>query len=356
MRFLTFSLFLTFSCFYSFSQVGIAGRVVDAHTGEPIVGVHIFISQSEVGDYTNEKGEYKLENLKRSTFSLVFSHVGYTTQIFEVAHLSAMERIDVELEEDVRQLEEVYVEGKGDRKWGRYLKRFMELFLGNNHDDDLISIENDYLIDFTDLKGRDFSIDNKPLLKISNNYLGYEIDYQLESFKASEGSSYLGYSNFQKLNDSTMTEFWRMNREKAYKGSLRHFFESLINNELGVNGFAATLYRVEANRFSKVEPEMLNDAKEPVTVKATETNSVNVEIKSVDGEYYEIVFNRLMGVVYFDELDGFGKPQTSEIRLIEPLEVYPNGIIRNPEAIVTYGFLANMGVYELLPFEYQIGN
>lgn len=353
MRFYTISLFLISMSFYSVAQIGIVGRVVDAKTDEPINGVHAYISQSQIGDYTIADGSYQLKNLERRTFTLVFSHVGYLSQVFEISNLSSLQTLDIALEEDVTQLGEVQVDGTVDRKWGRYFKRFKDAFLGANHDESLITIENDYIVDFKSLKGRDFNVENQPVLNIVNKYLGYEIEFQLLEFQESRGNSYFGYSNFKEMTDVDLKEQWVINREQAYNGSLRHFFKAVIDNKVGENGFAGTLVFERDDRVIQANRSLINESREPLRVQKVGPQSANISIASIEGQYYEITFDRLLEVAYFDELDGFGDPQTSMIKLTAPLEVYPNGIIKNPKVMIVYGFLANRGVYELLPFEYE---
>lgn len=337
----------------AFSQAGIRGTVTDAQTGEPIIGVHAYISQSQIGDYTVSNGSYQLKNLDRRTFTLVFSHVGYFTQVYEISNLATSQTLDITLKEDVRQLEEVEVDGKVDRKWEKYLKRFNEYFLGTNHIDTLITIENGYLVDFKDLKGRDFRVENQPILNIVNRYLGYEVEFQLSEFQASRGSSYFGYSNFRQMDDLDLMEQWEINRAQAYNGSLRHFFKAVIDNKFGENGFAATLVFEKDDRISPLTMSLISDEREPLRIEQAGPQLPNISITSIEGQYYEITFDRLLEIVFFDELDGFGDPQKSQIKLLAPLEIYPNGIIKNPQVMIIYGFLADRGVYELLPFEYE---
>ncbi|MFT6872775.1 MAG: hypothetical protein ACJAVN_001787 [Roseivirga sp.] len=337
----------------SLAQLSISGVVTDAQTGEPITGAHVFISESQVGDYSALDGSYKLDDLTRRTFRLVISHIGYFTQVYEISNLATSQTLDITLKEDVRQLEEVEVDGKVDRKWEKYLKRFNEYFLGTNHIDTLITIENGYLVDFKDLKGRDFRVENQPILNIVNRYLGYEVEFQLSEFQASRGSSYFGYSNFRQMDDLDLMEQWEINRAQAYNGSLRHFFKAVIDNKFGENGFAATLVFEKDDRISPLTMSLISDEREPLRIEQAGPQSPNISITSIEGQYYEITFDRLLEIVFFVELDGFGDPQKSQIKLLAPLEIYPNGIIKNPQVMIIYGFLADRGVYELLPFEYE---
>gem|GEM_PF-1651780 len=356
------SMKLFFSCiiFFSFanealSQFLVSGKVTDAETGQPILGVHVFISQSQIGSYSLVDGHYELNTQERRTFSLVFSHIGYFTQVFEIANLNANQTIDIELKPDVKQLSEIRVDGKEDKKWGRYLKRFKNTFLGANHDKEQIMIKNDFLADFSYLKGRDYRVDNQPIFKIDNHFLGYEVEFQLLQFQESKGSAYFGYSNFIEMEAANTgeAEQWRLNRRDAYNGSLTHFFRSVLENTLGPNGFGATYITEPKDHKDRKMDFFENDVRDPLRIKDTQVQKSNISIISMSDQYYEIAFDQRLEIVYFDELDGFGEPQKSEIKITAPLQVYPNGIIKNPEVMVVFGFLADRGIYELLPFEYN---
>ena len=57
----------------------ISGRVLDAKTNEPLIGVNILITQTKLGTVTDVNGNFILNNLKEGQYNLRFSYLGYST-------------------------------------------------------------------------------------------------------------------------------------------------------------------------------------------------------------------------------------------------------------------------------------
>lgn len=64
----------------SFGQSGgkIVGKVTDAKTGEPLVGVNVLVAGTKLGAATNLEGEYVLIKVPSGMYTLVASSIGYT--------------------------------------------------------------------------------------------------------------------------------------------------------------------------------------------------------------------------------------------------------------------------------------
>jgi Fe(3+) dicitrate transport protein len=74
----------------------ITGTVVDAKTGEVLIGANIHISGSNRGAATDENGEFKIVGLAPSSYTLVGSFLGYERQNAQVS-VSANETVSVAL-------------------------------------------------------------------------------------------------------------------------------------------------------------------------------------------------------------------------------------------------------------------
>jgi TonB-dependent starch-binding outer membrane protein SusC len=90
----------------------VTGKVVDAITGEALLGVNIIVEGTTLGVVTDSDGNYSLD-APSANASLVFSFIGYTTQTVSIGGRNA---IDVKLEPDTKSLEEVVVVGYGVQK------------------------------------------------------------------------------------------------------------------------------------------------------------------------------------------------------------------------------------------------
>lgn len=99
-------------------QQTVRGRVTDAMNGTPIPGVNVVVQGSQaltgsvVGTVTDVDGNYEIE-VPEGLGTLVFSFIGYRTQIVEIEGRS---RIDVSLQVDVQLLDDVVVVGYGTQE------------------------------------------------------------------------------------------------------------------------------------------------------------------------------------------------------------------------------------------------
>jgi len=89
----------------------LAGRVVDARTKEPMVGVNIVIVNSRLGGTTNGKGEYKIFNIPAGRRTVQYSYIGYKKYTVENVSINAdlTTTLNVALEQGELALEEIVV-------------------------------------------------------------------------------------------------------------------------------------------------------------------------------------------------------------------------------------------------------
>ncbi|RMF54370.1 MAG: carboxypeptidase-like regulatory domain-containing protein, partial [Calditrichaeota bacterium] len=59
----------------------ILGKVVDANTGEPLVGVNVVVVGTEMGSATNEEGEFIITPLAPGMYNVEFSYIGYARYV-----------------------------------------------------------------------------------------------------------------------------------------------------------------------------------------------------------------------------------------------------------------------------------
>ena len=62
-----------------FASGKIKGKVVDASSGEPLVGANVIVVGTSMGAATNVSGEYTVLNIPSGTYTLKTSYVGYQT-------------------------------------------------------------------------------------------------------------------------------------------------------------------------------------------------------------------------------------------------------------------------------------
>lgn len=74
------------------TTIEFSGRVVDAASGEPLVGATVFLVESRQGSATDREGRFTIASVKPGTYTAMFRLVGYEEQ-----------RIPLQLQEDVMQ-------------------------------------------------------------------------------------------------------------------------------------------------------------------------------------------------------------------------------------------------------------
>jgi TonB-linked SusC/RagA family outer membrane protein len=93
-------------------QQKVTGRITDASTNEPLVGVNVIVEGTTVGSTTDNEGKFSVD-VPGSNSVLVITYIGYIT---EKVKLAGQSTIDVKLVPDVTKLDEVLVIGYGIRK------------------------------------------------------------------------------------------------------------------------------------------------------------------------------------------------------------------------------------------------
>ena len=89
----------------------VQGSVVDASTGEELIGVNIRIKGTDQGTVTDADGKFTLDVSKNA--ELQFTYIGYKEQTIEVGDLGV---IHVKMQADNEMLDEVVVVGAGTQK------------------------------------------------------------------------------------------------------------------------------------------------------------------------------------------------------------------------------------------------
>jgi TonB-linked SusC/RagA family outer membrane protein len=92
-------------------SIVVSGTVADA-TGEPMIGVNVFVKGTSIGSITDVNGRFSL-NVPDNSAILVFSFIGYATQEIKVGN---QRTINITLQEDNQQLDEVVVVAYGTAK------------------------------------------------------------------------------------------------------------------------------------------------------------------------------------------------------------------------------------------------
>lgn len=352
------SLFLLAQLGLAQQTTTIRGRILDRDTKEPIAFCAVALSGTSLGSITNEKGIYVIENVPLQSFKIVASHIAYYNKVIDFNPDYQKEQYSMSLKAKVTELETVAVETRGRGKVSRLKRRNMETFrrliLGETYDRRYIEITNEDIVDFQDRMDKVLKTTKTYDLNIVNNHLGYEISYLNLGFSLSEEmKTFVGFPVFNALQpeNDEQKQTWEANRERAYKGSLNHFFKSLITHTLDEEGFLAQYTNYDP---SKRRPKG-NLVTEQLRTKQSGRTRPNIQI-AFDEEkgYYTVSFSKVIEAFFFRE---DGSAVEFKLKPVRPqIEVYPSGVLRNPLSIVVYGDLAQRGVYQMVPSNYQPKN
>ncbi len=106
-------LFLLCNFSYAQKKIGIQGIVYDAATGEVLAGAELEIIGIEHFEITSKEGRYLFSDLKKGTYTITVSYVGYTPQKKKVTLNNKSVTQHFRLQEMSTELDEVVVTGTG---------------------------------------------------------------------------------------------------------------------------------------------------------------------------------------------------------------------------------------------------
>lgn len=336
----------------------IRGHITDLKTGEPIPFVNVFFNNTTIGTTSNVRGDFYLYQLDSGRYNLIVSMVGYETVSMDI-RLSGQPVLtfDLKLKESVTTLSEVQLIGKEDREWNRNLRRFKREFLGGQEEYANSELQNPYVLEFyrgPDSKG--FTATANEPLEIINQDLGYKILFFLEKFEQTSGSLvFYGMTRFEELEggNPVMQEQYAGKRLNTYRGSLRHFFKTLVDSTFREEGFLA--YRITGNQayhkgdtfYDKVGKEY----KEIIVGDILYNSRFPYEkILRFQDQIMVIYIHKAWADSPFIDLPY----QVTWIRLTgRDLRLHTSGYVYNPIGYEVTGYRSQDRVLQMLPFEYQ---
>lgn len=367
-----------YSCFV---QAQVQGKVVD-EWGTAIPEVLVYVDGTSIATQTNAEGIFTIE-LPSGNHQLVFRNENFNNEYIQVNQSTQFLEIILQTEDLVR-LEEAVLTPLSNEKWKEYYSLFQALFLGQNEAAKQVKILNPKVLKFKyDAEKRLLTATALAPLKISNGYLGYDLEYDLVEFFMDYQHQYQyleGTILFtsQKGSQSKQRK-WNKNRLEAYNGSLMHFMRALHQEKLKENGFLINRLirkenpaylafkqrqqeaqeRGEALRMGKVPAkiiETLVKAEVPYdSLRVRQEDKVILNFKGL----YDIEFTGekedLSYVRSVKRQDFFGN-QNSMIYLLDEktIEISPNGNFHHPAHLMIEGYFTWEKVAHLLPLDFEM--
>jgi CarboxypepD_reg-like domain len=371
---LSFFLFFTL---ISQAQFIISGRVLNESGTEPVSKASIYINNSTIGTASNENGEYIMHHIKPGVYEVIVSHVGFEVIVYKIEIKSADIRLTFKLVPKVKEMRDILVVTSSQRE--KWLAILRENFLGLTLAADRSKILNEEDIFFEKGQTKDVvkAFSEVPLI-VENKELGYRIYFELQEFifDAKEGRTlFFGFSRYEEMGDpdSEPRKKYIRNREKTYKGSTLHFYQSLLANSIAEQGFSIFITRPADTVKNEVSnaPEM-NGGRISVKIPAPQiayTVSRNdilftdvsdssriflswkgtLQVRYKFDPYYKAALQKKI-LVAGNLPKGF---QSSVVMLESPAYLDPNGILINPLAVQFSGFWSYEKLANMLPINYR---
>jgi len=350
-----FALFISISVFgVSQSNFTVSGKVIDSASREPLAFASVFCQNTTQGTATNKEGSFYL-SLKEGGYDLVITYTGYKSQMIRISQDKNTTDLQIEMVKEEKSIEEVVIRSSSEVKdgWTKYGKFFIENFIGTTPFASQTVLLNPEVLKFYYLKRSDKLrvLADSPLV-ISNNALGYNLRYNLDSFLFMYKTDICSYRGLGFYEEKTGTEdsvkLWRKNREKAYFGSRLHFMHSYFDSTLTDAGFIVSLLDKENDKkFNKID--------EPFdTTWYTPADSVN----EVD-----IYFPARISITYTkrapenDYLKKYKLPlnvsqQVSYIDLLDVITIKKNGYYYDQKDWINFGYWSWKNIADQVPNDY----
>lgn len=370
---------IALSATHSTAQALLSGKVLSQKDQQAIIGANVFIANSTIGTTTESDGTFQLANIPPGPIKLVVSYLGYENYITSREIKAGQQyNVEVRLRPTAIKLDAVEVVSLNERKRNRYIKTFTHAFLGKTKNARDCQLLNPHVVTITPGKGGNFTATANELLEIENLALGYKVFFLLSHFsKEGQAISYSGKPLFHPLEpqDKKQLAKWQRNRALTYNGSIRHFLQSLFQDNLAADGFEIYLARLNAdNNFTTVRAL---DPDEILTATNNDSKK-NLNLNTFLQVIYRNEEDKISKVVSRDNVSGATNlGQDAEADMINQeknslkgsggnnsqvsflfartsrVEFHQNGFFTKPEHIKEYGYWGYEGVADLLPREYK---
>lgn len=348
----------------SAQRITVSGQVRDSSTGFPLQFANVFVNNTTINTVTDKEGKYSLSGISSGTYELVASYVGYSTLNRKIELHSANNPIvDFRLEPKEDDLEEIDVTSRMDKKWGKQLKRFEKVFIGNPLDSiaGAAKILNPWVLDFGEGKTeggpRYFYATAQEPIQIENTALGYRIFYDLLDFKQTRnGFNYLGLSRFVEMEPSTgeISELWHENRQRVFFGSTRHLLKTMIEkdtiskeyqvyevNLFPINHKRTNIYSQELGHSLELVPIDSIAKQSSISGRNLLVSNTMLEAHHIKGtalnSYYKDVYNPISWLIFKND----------------SLVVDPNGVPFDPTQLIFSGQMAEDRMGRFLPLDFK---
>jgi len=253
------SILLVLSVVINLQAQTIQGKVIDAQSN-PLTGASVYIDGTTIGAISDVNGLFSFTISNPINAAMVCSFIGYKTAY--ISQVNDTSFYTIQLEEDVAVLKEVVVMNNPFSR-----KQLMDFFIaatiGTGKVARNCTLMNKEAVRFQyNTKTLTLKVFADEPLLLQNNYLGYEISYNLQNFEAQFNTfsinskdlyaTFFGGTSSFKVLEETKKHVKR--REAAYENSTLSFFRALAKDQLPEAGYQLYFrkFPVKASNYLKV--------------------------------------------------------------------------------------------------------
>ena len=221
------------------AQGAVTGRVVDASTGEPLPGVHVYLSGTTTGAVTDPGGDYRILGVPAGPHELVATMIGYVPGVHALRVGASPQTVDFRVSPRTEQLGGVTASADRSDWLGSY-ERFERALVGRSRAARSVRVANPEVVAFERAEDGLLRARSEAPLRIENHALGFVVEYDLSQFEMlGDDVAFLGYARFEPMapRDDRQRRDWTEARERAYAGSFAHFVHALASGRLRGEGF-----------------------------------------------------------------------------------------------------------------------
>lgn len=339
---------------FSQANFSVSGLVIDSTSKEPLASASVFCQNTTQGTATNKEGKFSM-SLKPGGYDLIITFTGYKSITIPISQHTNTQDLVIEMVKEEKSMEEVVIRASAEVKdgWAKYGEFFVENFIGSTPFAKQCSLLNPEVLRFYYYRRSDkLKILADSPIYVRNYALGYNLRYTLDSFLfyyKTSMSSYRGFLFYEEMNSSEDTmQAWKLNRQKAYFGSVLHFMHSYFDSSLAQNHFVvAMLDPKDKTKFNRIID--LYDS----------TFFTHVDsMAEVD-----IYFPRKLSITYTrqvpetDYLLKYKLPlnigvQTSYIDLLDVITIKQNGYYYDQRDWINSGYWSWKNIADQVPYDY----
>lgn len=318
---------------FSSAEAQLRGIIIDAGNKKSVRNAIVFINNTTLHHTTNSDGAFEINGLQPGFYDLIVYHPKY--QMFK-SSLQVQSNKAYQLNLSITPLEEKPKGTKQDEEWELNLDWFRNGLLGSDINTTACKIVNEKVLSFQ-RNGDQLTATATAPLVIENNALGYKITYYLQSFKANTSAADVqGMTQYEELasEDYLVINEWNRNRQKAYWGSSRHLFRSMVDGNLNKEGF---------DLYDENGKSIANDS---LTSQGKISGYYHIELPNVTKVIYSIAAGA----------DGDFKNQTGKISTLTKngsVDVTAEGVLLNSNSVTIAGAMNHRGLASTAPINYS---